>query len=47
MTANVSMGFIGRKIIALTVNGKKHILTFGDDIEPWEPGAYDVYPGHN
>ena len=34
------------KVIALTVNGRKHLLTFGHDIEPWEPGAYDVYPWH-
>jgi carbon-monoxide dehydrogenase small subunit len=45
-TANAGMGSIKRNIIALTVNGKKHLLTFGDDIEPWEPGAYDVYPWH-
>jgi len=31
-------------IITLTVNGKKYKLTFGDDIEPWETPAYDVYP---
>ena len=44
--ANASMGSIERNIIALTVNGREHHLTFGDDIEPWEPGAYDVYPDH-
>jgi len=30
--------------IKLTVNGKKYELTIGDDIEPWESLAYDVYP---
>jgi carbon-monoxide dehydrogenase small subunit len=30
--------------IELTVNGKTHELTFGDDVEPWETHAYDVYP---
>jgi carbon-monoxide dehydrogenase small subunit len=45
-TANSDMDSVERKVIALTVNGRKHLLTFGDDIEPWEPGAYDVYPWH-
>ena len=45
-TADTSMGFVKRQMIALTVNGKEHLLTFGDDVEPWEPGAYDVYPTH-
>jgi aerobic carbon-monoxide dehydrogenase small subunit len=43
---NTGMGSIERNIIALTVNGKKHLITFGDDIEPWEPGAYNDYPGY-
>jgi len=30
--------------IRLTVNGNPYELTFGDDIEPWEPLSYDVYP---
>jgi carbon-monoxide dehydrogenase small subunit len=30
--------------IKLTINGEKHELTFGDDVEPWETHAYDVYP---
>lgn len=33
-------------VINLTVNGKKYKLTFGDDIEPWDVNAYDVYPWH-
>jgi aerobic-type carbon monoxide dehydrogenase small subunit (CoxS/CutS family) len=33
-----------RKTIALTVNGKQYNLRFGDDVEPWESPAYDVYP---
>ena len=37
-SANAGMGSIERKIIALTVNGKEHLLTFGDDINPSEPG---------
>ena len=45
-SAKTSMDSVERKVIALTVNGKEHLLTFGDDIEPWEPGAYDVYPWH-
>jgi carbon-monoxide dehydrogenase small subunit len=28
------------------VNGKKYSLTFGDDIDPWDVNAYDVYPWH-
>lgn len=32
------------KIITLIVNNIKHSLRFGDDIEPWKTGAYDVYP---
>jgi carbon-monoxide dehydrogenase small subunit len=35
---------VSRDTIKLTVNGKKYELTFGDDIEPWESLAYDVYP---
>ena len=31
-------------VINLTVIGKKYKLTFGDDIEPWDVNAYDVYP---
>ena len=30
--------------IKLTINGTKHEFTFGDDVEPWESHAYDVYP---
>ena len=30
--------------ISLKVNGKQHTLRFGDDVEPWESPAYDVYP---
>ena len=30
--------------INLTVNGKEYRLTIGDDIEPWDVNAYDVYP---
>ena len=30
--------------IVLTVNGKKYELTTGDDVQPWESLAYDVYP---
>ena len=30
--------------ITLIVNGKQHNLTTGDDIDPWESLAYDVYP---
>jgi aerobic carbon-monoxide dehydrogenase small subunit len=41
-----SLDIIERRAIALSVNGRKHLLTFGDDIQPWEPGAYDVYPWH-
>ena len=37
--ANAGMGSIERNIIALTVNGREHHLTFGDDIEPWEAGG--------
>jgi carbon-monoxide dehydrogenase small subunit len=33
-----------RKLIRLTVNGKQYNLRFGDDVEPWESPAYDVYP---
>jgi carbon-monoxide dehydrogenase small subunit len=33
-----------RKTIVLTVNGKRYNLRFGDDVEPWESPAYDVYP---
>src|SRR4030042_4643465 len=33
-----------RKTIKLTVNGKQYNLRFGDDVEPWESAAYDVYP---
>ena len=33
-----------RKTIKLTVNGKQYNLRFGDDVEPWESPAYDVYP---
>jgi len=33
-----------RKIITLTINGKRYHLRFGDDMEPWESPAYDVYP---
>ena len=33
-------------VINLAVNGKKYKLTFGDDIEPWDVNAYDVYPWH-
>ncbi len=35
---------LAKPTITLTINGKKKIMTFGDDIEPWEAGAYDVYP---
>jgi carbon-monoxide dehydrogenase small subunit len=45
-TADPSLDSVERKVIALTANGKKHLLTFGDEVEPWEPGAYDVYPWH-
>jgi aerobic carbon-monoxide dehydrogenase small subunit len=31
-------------IKTLKVNGKKYRLTFGDDVEPWETPAFDVYP---
>ena len=34
------------EVINLTVNGKKYRLTFGDDIEPWDMNAYEVYPWH-
>ena len=30
--------------IKLTVNGTEYEFTFGDDVEPWESLAYDVYP---
>jgi carbon-monoxide dehydrogenase small subunit len=33
-----------RETITLTVNGKKYDFTIGDDVEPWEPLAYDIYP---
>lgn len=32
------------KLITLIVNGKKYHLRFGEDIDPWESSAYDVYP---
>jgi carbon-monoxide dehydrogenase small subunit len=32
------------QMIKLTVNDKAHILTFGEDVEPWESSSYDVYP---
>lgn len=32
------------RIINLIVNGKRYKLRFGDDIDPWESSAYDVYP---
>jgi carbon-monoxide dehydrogenase small subunit len=35
---------IPKYTIKLTVNGKKYEFTMGDDIEPWEPHSYDVYP---
>lgn len=37
-------GFTKPDFVALTVNGKEYKLTFGDDIEPWDVNAYDVYP---
>lgn len=30
--------------ILLKVNGRQYDLTFGEDVEPWESHAYDVYP---
>lgn len=33
-----------QKIIRLKVNGKQYHLRFGEDVEPWESHAYDVYP---
>jgi len=32
--------------IALTINGKRYLFSFGDDIDPWDVNAYDVYPWH-
>lgn len=32
--------------LTITVNGQKRILSFGDDIDPWDVNAYDVYPWH-
>lgn len=32
--------------VNLTVNGKEYRLTIGNDIEPWDVNAYDVYPWH-
>jgi len=32
------------KTIKLKINGKGYNLRFGDDVEPWESPAYDVYP---
>jgi len=40
----VGEGEISRDTIKLTVNGKKYEFTIGDDVEPWESLAYDVYP---
>ncbi len=33
-----------KKFITLIVNGREYKLRFGDDIDPWESSAYDVYP---
>ncbi len=35
---------LARDIITMTINGKKYEFAIGDDIEPWEPLAYDIYP---
>ena len=35
---------VPRDTIKLTVNSKKYEFTIGDDVEPWESLAYDVYP---
>ena len=35
---------LSARVIRLTVNGKQYNLRFGDDVEPWESPAYDVYP---
>ena len=35
---------VSKDTIKLTVNGTKYEFTFGDDVEPWESLAYDVYP---
>ena len=40
-TVNVK---VPRDTIKLTVNSKKYEFTIGDDVEPWESLAYDVYP---
>lgn len=33
-----------QKLLKLRVNGRKYNLRFGDEVEPWESPAYDVYP---
>jgi aerobic carbon-monoxide dehydrogenase small subunit len=32
------------KTIKLKINGKEYNLRFGDNVDPWESPAYDVYP---
>jgi carbon-monoxide dehydrogenase small subunit len=33
-----------KETIKMTVNGRQHEFTTGDDIDPWESLSYDVYP---
>lgn len=32
--------------ITITINSRTYVLSFGDDIDPWDVNAYDVYPWH-